>query len=186
MSGNILFVNACVRKEDSRTLRLCRALLGKLGGKVTEVDLSEADFRPLDASALDWRTALLHQGKTDDPAFFAARQFASADTIVVAAPYWDMSFPAALKVYIENICVMGIASRYDETGRPQGLCRAEKLYYVTTAGGKYIPDFSFGQIDALAKGYFGIPETELICAEFLDIVGNDAEAILNDAIKKLN
>lgn len=80
---------------------------------------------------------------------------------------------------------MGIASVYEEDGTPRGLCRAKKLWYVTTAGGKYIPDYSYGQIKALANGYFGIPETELVYAEYLDIVGCDPEQIMNDAIVAL-
>lgn len=49
----------------------------------------------------------------------------------------DLSFPARLKIYLENIYVTGIVSKYDENGRPRGLCRAERLYYVTTAGGPF-------------------------------------------------
>ena len=43
-----------------------------------------------------------------------AKQFAGADTIVIAAPFWDLSFPAILKTYIENIYVTGIVSRYSK------------------------------------------------------------------------
>ena len=33
--------------------------------------------------------------------FDLAGQFAGADTIVIAAPFWDLSFPAALKQYMQ-------------------------------------------------------------------------------------
>ena len=179
-----LYINACVR-ADSRTDRIARALLDKLGGGYTELFLDTEGLAPLTAETLDKRNRLIEAGKFDDPIFCYAHQFAEADVIVIAAPYWDMSFPAVLKTYIEHLCVMGIASTYDANGVPKGLCRASKLYYVTTAGGPYVPDFSYAQIEVLAKYYFGIPETELIRAEFLDIVGNDAEKIVADTIAKL-
>ncbi len=115
--------------------------------------------------------------------FDYAKQFASADTIVIAAPYWDLSFPALLKTYFENIYITGIVSEYDENGLPHGLCRANELYYVTTAGGPYDPTYSYGYVESLAKNFFGIPTTHLVKAEMLDIVGNDAEEILDREIE---
>ena len=47
----VLYVNACVRKE-SRTDRLARHLLQKLGGKYVEVRLSELDLEPLSEECL--------------------------------------------------------------------------------------------------------------------------------------
>ena len=114
--------------------------------------------------------------------FDYAKQFAGADTIIIAAPYWDLSFPATLKTYIENIYVTGIVSAYDESGMPVGLCKAKELYYVTTAGGPYDPTYSYGYIESLAKNFFGIPETHLVKVEMLDIEGYDAEEILKREI----
>ena len=36
--------------------------------------------------------------------------------------YWDLSFPAALKIYIEHAAVMGVTFHYTEEGRCEGLC----------------------------------------------------------------
>lgn len=44
--------------------------------------------------------------------FKYAHEFANADLIVIAAPFWDLSIPALLKVYIENIAVDGITFEY--------------------------------------------------------------------------
>ena len=139
----------------------------------------------LDRETLNKRTSLIEQGDYSDPMFDYAKQFASADTIVIAAPYWDLSFPAMLKTYIENIYVTGIVSAYDESGMPVGLCKAKELYYVTTAGGPYDPTYSYGYIESLAKNYFGIPKTHLVKAEMLDIIGNDAEEILNQEVSRI-
>ncbi len=133
----ILYVNACVRSE-SRTDRIARVLLGRLGGKQEEVRLSEDTPEPLSAKRLARRTALIERGDYADPMFRYARQFQRADTIVIAAPYWDLSFPAVLRTYLENVYVTGLVSEYTPEGIPHGLCRARKLWYVTTAGGPYV------------------------------------------------
>lgn len=176
-----LFVNCCPR-ENSRTERLAGKLLETLGG-YEEVNPEKEGLVPVDNERLKYRTALLEKGDLSDEIFRYAKQFAAADTIVIAAPFWDLSFPSVLKIYIENIYVTGIVSEYDENGAPKGLCKAKKLYYVTTAGGAYDARFSFDYLKALAEDYFGIEETFLIKAEMLDIIGNDAEEILTERVK---
>lgn len=57
---------------------------------------------------------------------------------------------------------------------------------MTTAGDPYIPDYSYDYIRTLATGRFGIPETELIKAEMLDVEGYDAEEVVQLAIQYLN
>lgn len=179
----ILYINSCIRTE-SRTEKIARALLKKLG-KYEELKLSEMDLKPLNNESLNKRTDLLEKGKLEDPMFELSKQFAAADTIVIAAPFWDGGFPAILKTYLENIYVTGIVSKYSNEGKPIGLCKASKLYYVTTAGGPYFPSFSYSYLEALAKGCFGIKETELIFAQNLDIAGNDPEQIVQDTINSI-
>lgn len=180
----ILYINSCVR-DESRTNRIAQTLLQKLGGDYVELNLEEEQLQPLSKSTLEYRTQLIGEGDYTSPIFRYAKQFAEADTIVIAAPFWDFSFPAALKIYIENIYVTGIVSRYGSDGRPVGMCKAEKLYYVTTAGGPYVPDYSFGYIRDLATQYMGIKEVELIKAEMLDVDGFSAEDIVAKTIEQL-
>ena len=125
-----LYINCCVR-EESRTERLAKAVLRKLAGEFTELNLYEENLKPLDRDTLNKRTALIEQGDYSDPMFDYAKQFASADTIIIAAPYWDLSFPAILKTYIENINVNGITFSYSEKGYPVSLCKAKKLIYIS-------------------------------------------------------
>lgn len=179
--NNILFINACVR-ENSRTDELAQYLLGNLDGQVQTVCLTEENIKPLDCELLAKRDQLLRNGNTDDEFFALARQFAAADTIVIAAPYWDLMFPSMLKVYLENITVCGITFRYSEKGIPQSLCKAQKLYYVTTSGG-FIGDnnFGFDYIRAVASGFFGISDVKFFSAEGLDIYGADTQQIMQKA-----
>ena len=173
-----LFINACVR-EGSRTLRLAKRLLAGWNDPVTELKLSYIPFVPTDEAYLTRRDGLLAGGHYEDPMFDLANQFAAADRIVIAAPYWDLSFPAALKQYLEKINVPGITFYYTRDGVPRGLCRAKQLYYVTTAGGTYVPpEFGFGYVETLAKNFYGIGEVRLVEASGLDIDGADPEQIL--------
>ena len=98
----ILYINSCVR-DESRTNRIAQTLLQKLGGDYVELNLEEEQLQPLSKSTLEYRTQLIGEGDYTSPIFRYAKQFAEADTIVIAAPFWDFSFPAALKIYIENI-----------------------------------------------------------------------------------
>ena len=172
----ILFINACVR-ERSRTRRLAERLLSRLGGDVVELRLSEVSFPTADQAFLNERDRLITASDFANPMFDMARQFAQADQIVIAAPYWDLSFPASLKQYFEQVNVVGVTFRYTADGIPQGLCRAAKLFYVTTAGGA----FGWGYVEALAKGFYQIPSVRCVKAEGLDIVGADVEGILGQA-----
>lgn len=122
-----------------------------------------------------------------DPYFMYAKQFAEAECIVIAAPFWDFSFPALLKNYIESICVTGITFEYTDDGIPRGLCKANTLYYITTAGGPiYNYEYGFGYVKGLAQQLFGIPNAFLFKAENLDIIGNDVESIIEEAKSEID
>ena len=176
--NKILFINACVR-AGSRTRELAQTLLSKLPGIVQEAKLYEMSLPVLDLDGMAKRNLADQNEDYSDPVFDAAKKFAAADIIVIAAPYWDLMFPAVLKSYLENITVSGITFRYSEQGRPESLCRAKKLYYVTTAGG-FIGqnDFGFSYVKALAQNFCGITEVHRYAAEGLDVFGADVEAIL--------
>lgn len=147
-----------------------------------EIKLYETHLPALDLNGMEKRNLAAQNGDFSDPVFDLAKQFAAADVIVIAAPYWDLMFPAVLKAYIENITVGGITFQYSKEGRPESLCRAKALYYVTTAGG-YIGqnDFGFSYLKALAQNFFGISEIRRYAAEGLDIFGADVDAIMGQA-----
>ena len=174
----LLFIDACVRSE-SRTRRLAEYYLSRIDDGVTEVRLADMDFPKADEAFLRMRDESIRRGDFSSPLFQLAREFAAADEILIAAPYWDLSFPAVLKQYFEQINVLGMTFLYSSEGIPQGLCRAGKLTYITTVGGPiYSEAYGFGYIQALAEGFYHIPEVRLIKAEGLDIQGADVEGIL--------
>lgn len=181
----ILFINACVRTQ-SRTRRIAERLLEKLGEQVVELKLSEVEFPVTTEEFLEKRDGCIAERNYADSYFDLAKEFAEADMIVIAAPYWDLSFPSVLKQYIEHINVLGITFEYSPVGIPIGLCKAKKLYYIMTAGGTYVPEeYGFGYIKALAQNFYGIKDVELIKATGLDIQGNDPEEIIGKCIKSI-
>lgn len=179
--NSILFVNACVR-PNSRTKELADFVLSRLDGSVKEVTLTNEVIEPLNWETLQLRDSAIKAKDYSGTLFRYARDFAEADCIVVAAPYWDLAFPATLKQYFEAVTVTGLTYRYTPEGVPEGLCRAKRLIYVTTAGGSVYPfNFGFDYVKALAQGFYGIKDVLFCKAEKLDIWGSDPEAILQQA-----
>lgn len=178
----ILFVNACVRPE-SRTYRLAAQILSQMEGTVEEINLEKAGIAPLDLAGLQARDRYIQNNDFTDPMFQYAKQFAEADLIVMGAPYWDLSFPSTIRIYLEAITVTGLSFKYTPEGCPAGLCKAKKLIYVTTAGGA-IGNLNLGYdyVKALDETFYGIPETICCKAEKLDIVGADVEKIMEKAM----
>ena len=182
----ILYINACTR-SDSRTDRLARHLLENLGGDAVEHKLDAFSFPPVNEAFLSWRDSCSASGDFSSPVFGPAKEFAEADAVVIAAPFWDLSFPSVLKQYLEQITVLGLMFCYTEEGIPKGLCKARRLYYVTTAGGPvFSSEYGFGYVRALAGSYYGIPNAELILAEGLDLQGADVESILRAAEQEID
>ena len=188
---NILYVNACVKRDvDSRTNRLARAYLEKSletqSCNLSTVDLENAAIHPLTGKSLAEREKAIAMNDFSGAAFDLARNFAAADEVVIAAPYWDMSFPASLKLYMEQLCVNKLTFCYNEKGIPCGLTNIKKVVYLTTAGG-YIGNnnFGFDYIKGLFSTLFGVNDISFFSAEGLDICGNDPEKIVSETIEKM-
>lgn len=190
----LLFINACVRGEASRTLKLANCFLSEYkkhhpGVCIEKVSLALNSLKPMDTALLETRNQLYSSHHLEHPLFAPARQFAEADSIVVAAPFWDLSYPAVLRIYLEHVTVPAITFGYDAGGRNIGLCRAKKLLFVTTRGGNFsapeteMMECGARHLAALCRMY-GIPQFKLLCAEGLDDVRLDSNAILNEALKR--
>lgn len=183
----LLWINACMRgPEQSRTFSLCRTFLEEWekanpGAQIWVRDLSQGELTAMDHNLSRLRDQAVEQGKLDDPLLSVAQEMARADRIVIGAPYWDLSFPARLKVYLEWASTLGVTFRYTENGVCQGLCRGEKLLYITTAGGPIQgQNFGFEYIKHLGA-MLGIPRSECVFAENLDVWNGPGEENLKNA-----
>ena len=184
----LLFVDCCIsqRGPDSRTRALADAFLAAFRAAHPDVELETVSpeemmaLQPFDAEHLNERDALASVGAVDAPVFAWARQFRSADAVVVAAPYWDLSYPAALRTYVEYISANGIAYHYEADGC-HGDCQANWLVYLTS-GGDFEHEDSVGvlhwrQLCAL----FGIERFDYVFAGGLDIDPAKTQELLSGA-----
>ena len=130
----VVFQTIIMRGESSRTRRLYEKLLEcqAKGYDIEVLKLAEEKLLPMSGEETEVRAELVDAGMFEHPVFDYANQFKNADCIIVAAPYWDLLFPAVLRTYFEAVCVAGLTFRYSEKGAPVGLCKAKQIYYVTT------------------------------------------------------
>ena len=172
----LLFVDCCIsqRGADSRTRALADAFLTAFRSNHPDTETETVSqetllvLKPFDAEMLNERDALASVGAWEAPVYTLARQFRAADAIVVAAPFWDMSYPAALRTYIEYISANGLVYHYDENGC-HGDCRAKWLAYLTS-GGDVEREDSVGVVHwRQLAAMFGIPRFDYVFAGGLDL-----------------
>ena len=180
----LLLIDCCIRKEQSQTKRLMEAFMHAAPEDCAaeRLVLTEENLAPLTGDYFDQRQRLLETGDSSHPRFRYAKQFAQADLVVIAAPFWDLAFPALLKIYIEQVSLDGITFGADETGLT-GLCKATDLIFLTARGGFYTGDaLEMGSryLDALHT-FFGIGRYRCIAADGMDVAGFDGEAALEKA-----
>ena len=127
----LVVIDACVRQSDSRTLRIAEPIIEALSKryKVIRYDLPGMDIVPLNPGLFEEREL----GEIPAWASEAATAIAKADRILIAAPLWDMSFPAVLKCFFEQTSLFDIT--FTDNGKTcVGLCKAPKVLYITTRG----------------------------------------------------
>lgn len=126
----LIYINACMR-AGSRTQRIATPIIEELRKRynVETIDLTKNLYHVADNYTLEDRS----QGIVPPEHVTLAKKIAVADRIVIAAPFWDMSFPSALKVFFENMSLFGITFNSNDK-ECYGLCKAEKVMYITTRG----------------------------------------------------
>ena len=127
----LVVINACVRQADSRTLRIAEPIIEALGKRysIKRYDLPEMEIVPLTPGLYAERA----EGVVPEWAKEAAQAIADADRILIAAPFWDMSFPAVLKCFFEQTSLFDIT--FTDNGKScVGLCQSPKVLYITTRG----------------------------------------------------
>ncbi|MBR6661336.1 MAG: NAD(P)H-dependent oxidoreductase [Bacteroidales bacterium] len=126
----LIFIDSCMR-EESRTKRIATPIIAELSKRyeVERIALEGASYPAVDSKTLQDR----NNGIVPEHFVDLAKKVAAADRIVIAAPFWDMSFPAILKLFIENLSLFGVTFNSDDK-TCYGLCRCQKLLYITTRG----------------------------------------------------
>ena len=192
--SKVLYIKANANdKEKSRTYKISDHFIetykkNNPNDEIITLDLYEEgiDFLP-QGQLNELHTPKPGEG-LDHPILKYAFQFQEADKYVVAAPFWNLSFPAILKAYIDYICVTGITFKYTENG-PVGLCQGKKAAYIVARGGSYSegPGVAFEMGEKYLRTIFaflGITDFTTIAAEGLDVIGVDVNKIVENAIEK--
>lgn len=186
----MLYVDCCIsqRGPESRTRVLAGAFLSAFreshpGAETETVSLETMDLKPLLPDFLNRRDALKGRKAFGGPEYALARQFQAADAVAVAAPFWDLSFPSVLRIYIEHISAIGLTYHYEADGC-HGDCKARRLAYLSTGG-------DAEQADSLGVLYwkqlcamFGIPRFDHVFAGGLDLDPGRVPALMEAACER--
>ena len=163
----LIFIDACMR-VGSRTRRIASPIIEELGKRysVEIVDLTKNIYPVADNYTLEDR----NQGVVPAEHVVLAKRIAAADRIVIAAPFWDMSFPSALKVFFENMSLFGVTFDTNEK-ECYGLCKAEKVMYITSRGMNISTGDSLEQATPYIKALshlWGWGELSVVAAQNMD------------------
>ena len=168
----LVIIDSCMRAE-SRTRRILNAAREVLSTRydIEIIDVNAAGLLPLTPEGLEERTS----GIVPEQTLSLAKTIAAADRLVVAAPFWDMSFPATLKAFFENMSLYGIT--FEDNGHTcVGLCKCKKVMYITTRG----MDIETGSPREQGSSYlmalstlWGLGEVTTVAAKNLDYLSTD-------------
>ncbi len=162
----ILFINSCFNYDRSRTLYLTKKIFEKFNiddrFDFEEVRLKDMHLLPLSEEKLKARFDYTNKHLFDMDMLTYSKKLLSADIVVIAAPFYDFSYPSILKLFIENVSMPNLMYNYTNDGF-EGHARGRKFIYITTRGAN-LPDsedFGFLNLDRMFK-LFGFKETQLI------------------------
>lgn len=166
----LLYIDGTLRESDSRTKLLADAFVNALADRfsVEKVVISKLGFTPKKFVDVDYFNPALPGEKE----IAEAKRLATADVIVLAAPFYDMGLPSFVHAYFERISIDGYTFK-SVLGSYQGLCRARKFIYITTRGA-LIEDNSPSDgaslyLNALSH-LWGFQNLQVISASGLDVL----------------
>ena len=181
----LLYIDACIRDEMSRTKRIATPIVEALKQKyeVQTLVINDLDLSIVKKELITKR----NNGVIDPQVMSWAESVRDADRVVIAAPFWDMSFPAALKNFLELCSIFDVTFKSDEK-ICYGNCKAEKMLYITTRG----MDISTGDVLEQGTPYlkaiswlWGIGPMQVISAQNMDYLSEkEFEERINKAISE--
>ncbi|MDE5955371.1 MAG: NAD(P)H-dependent oxidoreductase [Bacteroidales bacterium] len=181
----LIVIDACMRDAESRTRRILEPIVEELGKtyEIERVVLDGEDYAAVGRKVLAER----NNGHVPAETVEMARRVAEADRLVIAAPFWDMSFPAILKVFIEQMSLFNITFK-DNGSYFDGLCRCEKVLYITTRGMNVQTGDPLETATPYIKAIsalWGLGEVVTVAAENLDYcTPAEVDAKINEAIEE--
>ena len=177
----LLYIDSCIREEVSRTKKIATPIINKLKERydVETLVINELNLTIVKKDLVNKRT----NGIIDPEVLSWANKVSNADRIVIAAPFWDMSIPAALKSFIELCSIINVTFASDDK-TCFGICNCKKLLYITTRGMNIKTNSELDQATPYLKAIsylWGLGEVSVVSAYNLDY-SNEEE--VEEKIKK--
>ncbi|MCL6572174.1 MAG: NAD(P)H-dependent oxidoreductase [Bacillus sp. (in: Bacteria)] len=152
--------------------------------EIKKMDLFTLDFAQMDAELVSARGKLAGYGYTLEQLTEVEREkiqkmhdlaneFISFDYFVFVSPVWNLSSPAVLKAFLDNLFIAGKTFTHTPTG-PKGLLKNKKAIHIQTRGGLYagtpMEELESGdRYLKIALRFLGIEVMDTVIAEGFDI-----------------
>ncbi|WP_333960385.1 FMN-dependent NADH-azoreductase [Clostridium perfringens] len=189
--SKVLYIKANIKNEgESRTFKVSDSFVEEYKknnpeDEIITLDLYKENIDFLRADDLGKLFGPKDEESKNNSILKYAYQFADSDKYIIAAPMWNISFPAILKAYIDYVSVSGITFKYTAEG-PVGLLNNKKAVHIVSRGGGY-DNSPYEMGDRYLRtilGFFGIKDIETIAIDNLDVMGVNVEKKVEEGIEK--
>ena len=189
--SKVLYIKANIKNEgESRTFKVSDSFVEEYKrnnpeDEIITLDLYKENIDFLRAEDLGKLFGPKDEESKNNSILKYAYEFAAADKYIIAAPMWNLSFPAILKAYIDYVSVSGITFKYTAEG-PVGLLNNKKAVHIVSRGGAY-DNSPYEMGDRYLRtilGFFGIKDMETIAIDNLDVIGVNVEEKVEEGIEK--
>lgn len=188
--SKVLYIKANIKNEgESRTFKVSDSFVEEYkknnpDDEIITLDLYKENIDFLRADDLGKLFGPKDEESKNNSILKYAYQFADADKYIIAAPMWNLSFPAILKAYIDYVSVSGITFKYTAEG-PVGLLNNKKAVHIVSRGGAY-DNSPYEMGDRYLRtilGFFGIKDIETIAIDNLDVIGVNIDEKIEEGIE---
>ncbi|EGT0693942.1 FMN-dependent NADH-azoreductase [Clostridium perfringens] len=189
--SKVLYIKANIKNEgESRTFKVSDSFVEEYKknnpeDEIITLDLYKENIDFLRTDDLGKLFGPKDEESKNNSILKYAYQFADADKYIIAAPMWNLSFPAILKAYIDYVSVSGITFKYTAEG-PVGLLNNKKAVHIVSRGGGY-DNSPYEMGDRYLRtilGFFGIKDIETIAIDNLDVMGVNVEEKVEEGVEK--
>lgn len=190
--SKLLYIKANPKPVDqSVTFKMSEAFLEEYknthkNDEIIILDLYSEGIKPLDNQMV----GDMFSGKETIMMKYA-KQFASCDKYIIAAPMWNLGSPAILKAYFDYVSYVGITFKYTEQGAIGLLAnQGKKAVHIVARGGSYSEPqtMQYETGDKYIRTilpFFGIVDITTIPCELTNVLqGENLNNAINAALEK--
>lgn len=182
----ILVIDSCIR-EESKTRMILNKFTDILKQQFNDINTiylnNNKKLVPLSDTLLEKRNNDILKMDFKDEYYDFAKAIKDCDVVIVAAPFYDLCFPAVLKTFIEQTLVYNLTFENMENGI-KGLTNCKKMIYFAVRG-MAINEYNMDIATPYLKGYcnmLGIKEFYSLA--YNEISYEELEVTLSKDIKK--